>query len=251
MSAPPVVTSRDELLALAGRHFGPLAPLARQGRLVRLLGSTRVIVQENPTPPVYFLLSGIVKLQRAAPEGPENRAMIVDVAGPGNLLGAEAALCGGSSHLTCVVSKDVRAFEVAQNTFVQYLADNLPAMQKVAKSATRAVMARDASLAYATSGVETRLVAFLACMFRRFGSAGNGRTVLPHVDIGFTHADLGDAIGASAGAVERAIKDLKKKGIISTGHKVIYLKDPDSLMARLGYSYVTRAANEIHSTSAR
>ncbi len=251
MSAPLVMTSRDELVALAGQLFGPLAPLARQGRLVRLPVGTRVIVQENPTPPVYFLLSGIVKLQRAAPEGSENRAMIVDVAGPGNLLGAEAALCGGSSHLTCVVSKDVRAFEVAQNTFVQYLADNPSALQKVARGATRSVIARDASLAYAISGVETRLVAFLACMFRRFGSAGSSRRVRPHVDIGFTHTDLGDAIGASEGAVERAIKALKKQEIISTGYKVIYLRDPDSLMARLGYSYVTRTVNEIHSTSAR
>ncbi|MGW5745398.1 Crp/Fnr family transcriptional regulator [Amycolatopsis sp. NPDC003861] len=242
--------SRDQarLQAMAERRFGTLAALALKGRFVRFSANARVIVQQNPTPPVYFLLSGIAKLQRAAPEGTDARAMIVDVAGPGDLLGAEAALLRGTGHLTCVATKDIQALEVAQNTFLTVLEEDPVAMRRITELLAVSVITRDGSLAYALSDVEIRLAAFLARMYRKFRELG-GRDSASQIDIGFTRLDIADAIGASEGAVDRALRALKDGNIITTGYKRIGIIDPDALLARLGYADLTRRMKEVHPTA--
>lgn len=104
---------------------------------------------------MFLLRSGIVKVQRTT-QG-EGAVMIVDICGPGDVLGVEACLASRSSHVALVATKPVQALEISQRTFAAHLRDHSKAMAAIAQILANRVRLRDTALTF--SSVKVRRAA--------------------------------------------------------------------------------------------
>lgn len=203
--------------------------LVGRGRELTARADETLLAQGNPAPPVFFLLSGIVKIQRTAT--PDSAAAIIDVCGAGDALGLESLLRGRPGHLSFVAKKPTRYVVLAQNVFEAYLERNPHVMPILFAAVAGLACDRDGSLAYATHSNRDRLVAFLTRLARLHGVQQGGGVV--KIDAGLSHSEIGSAIGCSKVAVQRTIRDLKKEGIIDVKYRTVLIK-------RIGKGWMSR-----------
>jgi CRP-like cAMP-binding protein len=202
--------------SLTDRSSQRLEEIAKQ---VPYPAGSNIVNEGDPAPPVYIVKSGVVKVQRTA-QG-DSSPMIVDLGGPGDVLGVEDCLIGRSSHVAFVAAKPVEALEIAQRVFAAYLRENPQAMGIIGQILASRVRLRDTALAYSSVNVRSRLTAFLARQQVVHGVQGKDGVV---IDIGLNQSDIASAIGASVASVGAEMVKLSNEGYIATGYKTIYVK---------------------------
>jgi CRP/FNR family cyclic AMP-dependent transcriptional regulator len=225
---------------------GDYSDLAALGRPINAPAGAVLVGQGAASPPVYFLHDGIVKVTRQVTRHPDSRPMIIEVAGPGDVLGAEVALRGGRSHVGYEISQPIQALEIPQNTFLAFLRNHPNALVALSTLLANKLTVRDASLSYATHEVRVRLVAFLDKMAATYGRKTDQGIV---IDIGFGHSDIASAIGASHVSVHRQLKALQQAGYIDSAYRSIVLKRTLPLNAGWDDAYLGghTESGEVHS----
>jgi CRP-like cAMP-binding protein len=193
--------------------------LVERGRQIPVVPGTTLGVQGDPSPSVFFLLSGIVKVVRAATA--ESAATLIDVCGRGDVLGLESLLRGKPGHLTYVTTKPTEFVVISQQTFETYLDRNPQVLGILFTAVAQHACDRDVALSYAGHKVRDRLVAFLMRLQLNHGVADNG---VVRIDVGVGHADMASAIGASEISVSREMAKLKKEGFLEMGYRTVIIK---------------------------
>jgi len=220
MSAParpkPVVYSRGSLLS----RLTPdqIRDLFAVGHPVTYPADHTIVRQGRNLPPLLLLRSGFIKAMRRALRG--SHPAIVDVYGPGDVLGAEAMYASKFAHVDFVTTQDVTAYLVPQHQFLEHLNRHPAVMRQLMVTFAHRVRQREAALAYSRHEVRERLIAFLNRQQVFYGVKTDCGDL---IDMGLNRCDIGAAIGASDAAVDDALRRLREDGHIKTGYKKIWI----------------------------
>ena len=181
----------------------------------------------NPCTAVFCLRSALVRVVKTAPHG---RRHLLTLAGPGDLLGLEAAVAGAPYEYGAEVMRDGQVCLIERAPILR-LIESYPALRDAAlrqlASDVRHAQIERAQLA--SGDARERTAHVLLELGRRFGEHVDGRM---HVRLPLSREDLADMIGVAVETAIRQISELRRRGILSTTRGSLVIEDADRL-ARL------------------
>ena len=162
---------------------------------------------------IYIIIHGSVKVQVERDNG---TVVIVNVLGPGQIIGELSSTDGKASSATVVTlercvcaSVDAGIFLRLRHKFPQ-ISDNLLQILSA-----RLRLANKQILALATMNAEGRIVHQLLALAQEFGMTDQAPGALK-IPLRLTQSTLGEMTGLSRSRVNLVLKRLKKKHLIST-----------------------------------
>ncbi len=185
-----------------------------------------LFLQGEPADTIYLIKRGKLKLVQVSSEG---REMIIDVLGPGEVLGEmlffqqQGQPCGAvaleTAGLCCFSRQQLEAL-IQQNPglavdIITYLAQKLQESVRLAGQ-------------IAGIPVRERLLRLLTRLADKYGRQMAGATV---IGLEITQQELADMVGASRVAVANALKELRAQGVLSRQGQHYWLA-PDACTAR-------------------
>jgi CRP/FNR family transcriptional regulator, cyclic AMP receptor protein len=194
---------------------------------VHLDRGERLFSEGDPGDKLYIILSGKIKLTKAAPDGREN---LLSVHGPGEMFGelslfdpiprTSSATAVTSAVLAGIAHDDLRSWlstrpEVAMH-LLQALAQRLRRINEV-----------KADLVF--TDVPGRVAKALLDLAERFGSPGMLGVQVNH---DLTQEELAQLVGASRETVNKALADFAARGWIQLAAKSVLITDMDRLRKR-------------------
>ena len=207
------------LEALGSDERATLLELGRERRYAK--GDTLVHEHDDPGG-VLVILEGRVVVSTLA----HGHEVILNVAGPGEIVGELAALRERPRSATLTAGEAVRAVAVPAAEFRRFLATAPGATGVLLEHAFD--MLQDATAQrrdLAAFDVPTRLARRLLELEERFGTpAGPGRTELE-----LTQDELAAWVGASREAVSKALAVLRTLGCIETHRRRVTITDAEAL----------------------
>ena len=209
---------------LGGLPREVIAELTAGANMRRLVARSTVHHGADDSPHLELVLSGLVRVQVAAPDG---RTMTVRYARPGALLG-----------VATLYARVARPFDIQALSETELLAFD--------PSLVRAWADRDGRVARALlTETSERVMAFVA-EFSGHAFANVRQRIARHLlDLASDHQrpgelvapisqqDLADAVGTAREVVVRVLRELREGGAVRTGRGGIYISDPE-LLSRLG-----------------
>ncbi|MFE0176261.1 Crp/Fnr family transcriptional regulator [Streptomyces sp. NPDC059002] len=201
---------RSALLALGHElNFGPRIQLLHQ---------------HEPSSHVLLILHGWTKVTAAAANGYE---ALLALRGPGDIIGESAALTGRPRSATVTALEAVRAVAVEHERFTEFL-DRSPAaafaLLGLTSDRTRAADRR--RLEFASMSVRERFAAFLLDLARTHGRRTDEGIELA---VPLSKQELAGSVGASREMVQRLLKELRDRGVVTTGRRALVIVRPDVL----------------------
>lgn len=217
----------------AGRRpfFDELDPSTQQmvlaaGRARRFRANTIVFLEQDDAANVLVLRTGLVKLSVVVGD----REVMLDVLGPGDLLGEVSAIQGSQRSATATTLTAVDAVSVATNTFM----DQVPLHADLSRALLLSVTdrLRNASrrqVEYGALDAVGRVCRRLIEMVDRFGAGGAAGVTL---ETPLTQSDIAAWAGLSREAVVKALHSLRALGWIDTSPRNICVRDVEAVRTR-------------------
>lgn len=192
------------------------------------VGAT-LFFEGDPAHDVVVIERGDVSILVTSPEG---REVVIDVAGPGALLGELSAIDGGSRSASAVALNDVEILAVPIARFADYL-DEHAAVQRTLLHllAGRLRGANRRQLEFGTVDALGRVCSRIIELSTRFGQPRGDAIV---IDSPINQTDLGNWAGLSREAVVKALRSLRVLGWIDTNRNTIVIRDLAAIRARSG-----------------
>jgi len=178
----------------------------------------------NPCTAVFCLRSAVVRLIKTGAHG---RRYLLGLAGPGDLLGLEAAVGGTPYDYGAEILRDGQVCLIERAPMLQLIA-SVPglrdaSLRQLATDVRRAQVER----AHLASGdARERTAHVLMELGRRFGENENGRV---HVDVPLSREDLADMIGVAVETAIRQFSEFRRRGILSSTRTSFVIEDLDRL----------------------
>lgn len=176
---------------------------------------------------VYMLCKGRVKLTMNSAEG---KTLIVRISGPGEILGAHAAISGEPYELTA------EALEPCQVDFIRR-EDFLKLLQEQPTIAI-AVM-RQLSVSYRRACQEIRYLGLsrsasekVAQFLLETASKGRQTNQGKRFHLGLTHEEISQIVGISRETVTRTMTEFKSKDLIQTQGAIVVIRNESGLRAQ-------------------
>jgi CRP/FNR family transcriptional regulator, cyclic AMP receptor protein len=219
---------------LAGLREPAQKRLLALGAKCQYADSGRVLIREgDATTSVFLLLNGTVKATAATDAGEALLAIRVG----GDIVGELAALDGHPRLATVTTAGPVIARVIGQGEFTSLLSRDPELARAVTGSvADKLRTATSRRVDFAAGNVLTRLARVLLELAERYGEQTSvGRTI----GCPLTQTELATLIGASEPTVQRALRQLKADGIVSTGYRETAIADLPGLRE---YAYPGRPA---------
>jgi CRP/FNR family transcriptional regulator len=181
----------------------------------------------NPCTAVFCLRSALVRVIKTAPHG---RRHLLALAGPGDLLGLEAAVSGAPYDYGAEILRDGQVCLIERAPILQ-LIEAYPSLRDAAlrQLATDVRHAQVERAQLASGDARERTAHVLLELGQRFGEAVDGRLL---VRLPLSREDLADMIGVAVETAIRQISDLRRRGIVTTARGALVIEDADRL-ARL------------------
>lgn len=194
------------------------AELEKSGRTIRRPAGHTFCLEGEQSDFVMLIRSGHVKLTRGAP------ARILDVRGPGQIVGEMAVIRRKPRMASIIAMDDVEALCLPGDEWLRFLYDHPRAM--LAQLAMKDDMAERASRKNAES--ELAVEQQLAKRVTELTAAGLGEPAADGaVILRLSQQDLAALIGArKLDSVKKAIGRLKASGIVGTGRQAITILQP-------------------------
>ncbi|MCH7230980.1 Crp/Fnr family transcriptional regulator [Glycomyces sp. L485] len=180
---------------------------------------TRLVCVGDQTDFVLYLLSGYVKSVRHDPE------CILGVHRPGTLIGELAALTSTARSADLVAVTDIEAILIPADAFLKLVASN----GKVAVAVAQGLAERVHELgdrAKSITSAERRLARAITEIVRSGIGVQRGNALEL---AGFNQRDLASLAGVSRESVSAILKQLKSKGVITTGRQRIFIHDLEQI----------------------
>jgi CRP-like cAMP-binding protein len=202
---------REELLALG---------------VTRALRPGTVILTEGARDThVEILRTGHVKVTRSSGGAPR----LIGIRLPGDILGEFGAITGSGRQATVTACDDVVSTVIRQAEFLQFLAQHpRVANQLTATVGERLQWSNARRSEFTVFPVHVRLARVLGDI-----AIGSGEATGDGVMIGvrLNHAELASLVGAAEDTVQKALRVLRRRGLIRTGYRRIVVLDLDALLA--------------------
>lgn len=200
------------------------AVLAAEGSVFDHARGTELLQEGAPSGSAYVLLRGRVKVLAQAAGG---MPRILAIRVPGDVIGELAAVDGGNRSATVVAVDPVRVLRIPADRFNRMLRTNpVIAHALLVVVIGRLRMANHWRVEYGDTTVAERVATVLAQL-----AAEHGR-VAEHgiaITVPVSQEDLAGMVAGSREAVVRALRELREKGVISTGRRRIVIHEPEIL----------------------
>ncbi|MFI1162186.1 Crp/Fnr family transcriptional regulator [Streptomyces sp. NPDC020801] len=183
-----------------------------------------LIHQSEPSSHVLFIVHGWTKVTAAAANGYE---ALLALRGPGDVVGESAALTGRTRSATVTALEQVRTVAVQRELFTEFLARSPAvsfALLGLTSDRTRAADRR--RLEFASMSVRERFATLLLDLART-----HGRRTAEGVELAvpLSKQELAGSVGASREAVQRLLKGLRERGVVTTGRRAMVIVQPEVL----------------------
>jgi CRP/FNR family transcriptional regulator, cyclic AMP receptor protein len=201
-----------------------LADLRARGRVRRFSCGSALFHERQVADHVALLLSGRVKLFRVTDDG---REILLDVRGPGDLVGEQAAFDEQPRSASGAVLELVEALVVPYSAFGDFLRAAPEAMLFIARTLSCRLREADRKrVEFASQDVLGRVAVIVLELVARFGNEGD-RGV--RIDLPLTQPDLAGWAGASIESVTKALHTLRELHVLETGRRRLVVLDAERL----------------------
>lgn len=223
----------DEARASTGGDFlARLAPeaaaeLRRLGARRRYPAGATLFLEGDPAHEALVLLGGEVKISVGSREG---REVILDVFGPGSLLGELSVIDGRPRSATVAALSPVEVLAVAAGPFNEFLDRHPRVLRRLLVEVIDLLRIRvHHQLEFGTGDALGRICARLAELADRYGEA-KGESVVLRSPV--TQSELAAWTGLSREAVVKALRALRQLGWIDSQGRTIAIRDLERLRQR-------------------
>ncbi|MFG2618473.1 Crp/Fnr family transcriptional regulator [Streptomyces sp. NPDC048507] len=214
----------DRVPFLARLENEDATALRKLGRELRFAPRSPLIQQDEPSTHVLLLLTGWTKVTASAATGYQ---ALLALRGPGDIVGESAAVTGGPRSATVTALEHVRAVAIDHRAFREFLAGcPAAAFTLLGLTAERTRASDRRQLAHASMSVRERLATLLLDLARTHGRRGTDGV---EIAVPLTKQELAGAVGASREMVQRALKELRDRGVVATGRRTVVIARPDVL----------------------
>ena len=176
---------------------------------------------------VMVLSSGLVKICNFTAEGKE---VVLELRGPGQVLGELAAIDGQPISASVLALEDVEVLVLSAKDFKDFLSESPGAAVALLELTVARLREGDRRRAeFGALDAVTRVAARLVEMAERFGeeTAEGLRITVP-----ISQEELAGWIGASRESVSKALQALRSRGLIETHRRGITVVDMEKLRLR-------------------
>jgi len=230
MSRPDPATNEGLRTVGKGRFFDTLRAedlddLELLTRLDALSPGTILFGEEEEPDEVFLLLEGRVKLTINSANGKRFLLRIVE---PGEIIGLASALAGVPYEMTAEAHHLCRIASINRLDFLQFLTRHPRALKSA--SIMLADSYNQACSRFRTLGgtpsVAEKLARFLLELTAIHGSQTENKV---RVHLSLTHVEIGECIGACRESVSRALRNLRRRGLIALHGAIVTIPDRGSL----------------------
>lgn len=207
-----------------------LGALVRAGQRRSFPARTMLLSEGDEGHQVILLRSGQVKVLATV----GGREVVLDVLGPGDLLGEVAAIDGGPRSATAMTLTPVDVVTVPGAAFLALL-EQRPAIGSAVRAhlARRLRHASQRQVEYGALDAVGRVGRRLVEMVERFGQPDDGGV---RIAVPLTQSDLAGWAGLSREATVKALRDLRDRGWVTTAAKSIVVVDVPAVRRRSSLS---------------
>jgi CRP/FNR family transcriptional regulator, cyclic AMP receptor protein len=174
-----------------------------------------------------ILMVGFVKIHLSATDGAE---VVVDLAGPGDLLGEAAAFSGGTRSASATALEPVEGLTVDIQDFRGFISRRPRVTFALLEMAlARLQLANARRSEYATTTSLARVASRLVELTERFGASSPGGEI--DVALPITQEELASWSATSRESTARALRTLRTLGLIQTRRRRLIVGDLGRLRA--------------------
>ncbi|MGH3992583.1 MAG: Crp/Fnr family transcriptional regulator [Pseudonocardiaceae bacterium] len=195
----------------------------------RTVGRNEVLIHQAASGrDLYLLLRGCVKVLSTSAAG---HTVLLAVRLAGDLVGELAALDGLPRSATVITAARTTLRSIGHVEFGAHLATR-PAVAAAVHRSVVAKLRQATRFRSDTSGssVLVRLARVLDLLGMSYGRESPAGVL---VDVYLTQAELAALIGAAEVSVQRALGELRTRGLVRTGYRQLLIIDPDGLRTLL------------------
>lgn len=199
-------------------------------------GAVLFVLEEMPRG-IHLLCAGRAKLTLGSARG---RNVILETAGPGDLLGLGEVLSGTPYGATAETLEPTEVSFLPRGPFTRFLSDHPEVALRAGQQLTsdiRHAHRRIALLALAPD-VRAKLARLLLDRADPPDRAGKRRRAFT---LRLTHEEIGELIGSSRETVTRLMNGFRRAGLIETREAIVEIKRPAELEALASASFDRRA----------
>jgi CRP-like cAMP-binding protein len=201
--------------------------LLPEGRPVRFQPGEQIFGQGEASDHIAIISAGIVKITAATASG---REALLGLRGAGELVGELAAIDGSPRSATVRALDRVQARLVPAVIFRQFLRTHPDALFAVLAAVVVRLRESDRHrLEFVDCDVPERVRLLLAELVRSHGRPESDSGTV-RIGLGLSQQDIAGATGASREAVAKALRELRRQGIVTTGRRRITVRDVPRLL---------------------
>lgn len=191
----------------------------------RLAGGHRLLVEGRRDTHVEVIRRGHVKVTTDINGVPRLLAIRL----PGDIVGEFAAFSGNERSATVTACGEVLSTVIQQADFMRFVGQHPHVgIQVTATVGRRLRWANERRSEFAAFPVHVRLARVLGEIAASCGEAV-GEGVLIGVEL--SHTELATLVGAAEDTVQKALRQLRARGLLRTGYRRITVVDPEGLLA--------------------
>ncbi len=199
--------------------------LLPDGRTVGYGPREKIFGEGDESTHIAIVLRGIVKITAATLSG---REALLGLRGAGEIVGELAALYGSPRSATVRALDRVEARLIAASAFRQCLQQHPDALFAVLAAVIGRLRESDRRrLEFTGFDVLERVSLLLAELARTHGEAAPDGAVT--IGLRLSQEEVAGATGASREAVAKALRELRRRGAVTTARQRIVVLDPDAL----------------------
>ncbi len=183
----------------------------------------------QPSAGVYMLCQGKVKLSTCSQEG---KIIILEIAGPGDVLGLSAAINGADYETTAEVLELCQVNYIKSSDLLRFLREHPEAGLNAAKQ-----LSRNYQTAYkqvCSLGLSDSVSDKLAKLFLGWSGNGDGTNGRIQLKNFFTHEEMAEMIGTSRETVTRALRIFRERELVTLKGSDLLIHDRKRLKAVIG-----------------
>lgn len=188
-----------------------------------------LFIEGQPATGIFMLCRGRVKLTTHSRNG---KALILRIAGPGEVLGLSSAVSDSANKTTAEVIEPCQVNFVSRSDFCRFLEQNADAGMNAIHQLSfqyKKAYTQIRSLGLSTGAADK--LARLLLEWSKDVPSSNGSV---HLKISFSHEEIAEMIGTSRETVTRLLKDFRERDLITIKGSDLYIRNKHKLEATIG-----------------
>lgn len=229
-----VISGNGSQAKLDGEFFEKLSPQAQKDLSAMAIAmyypaGKVIFTEKDPTPGIYIVLEGEVKLSMNSSDG---RRLILRIARKGEVLGLAAALSGKPSEMTVETLYPAKIAPISRRDFLNFLMRHPEAYQTVTEKLSKDYsMACEQLRTVGLSGSAPEKLARLLLEWSQYGKTNEGGI---HFRFPLTHGEIGEFIGASRETVTRTLSIFKSRHLVTFQGSTLTIPNRTALESYVG-----------------